>query len=73
MDLLRYSDTVLTLCFKDKTRQEIHDSLRQIFVYRDRIRVCPCVTDPWVRQSLAFLNAQLNNEPSHQSARPRED
>jgi hypothetical protein len=67
MDLLRYPDTVLTVCFKDKTRQEIHDSLRQIFVYRDRIRVCPCVTDRWVRQSLVFLNARLHNEPSHQS------
>jgi hypothetical protein len=66
MDLLRYPETILTVCFKDKTRQEIYDNLRLISVYRDRVRVCPCVKEPWVRQSLVFLDAQLNNEPSHQ-------
>ena len=65
MDLLRYADTRLDVCFKGKTRREIHDILRQILVHPDRIRVCPCVTDPWVRKTLKFLGAHINNEPSH--------
>lgn len=65
MDLLGYSDTLLDVCLRDKTRREIHDIFRQIFVYRQRIRVCPCVTDPWVRKTLQFLDAQYSNEPSH--------
>ncbi len=65
MDLLRYSQTVLDICLKDKSKRETHDILRQIAVYPTRIRICPCVEDPWIRQSLAFLGAQLNNEPSH--------
>ena len=65
MDLLRYADTVLDVCLAGKSRREIHDILRQIAQYPTRIRVCPCVEDPWVRQSLAFLRAQINNEPSH--------
>jgi len=75
MDLLRYSDTVLTVCFKDKSRREINDILRQLYSYRDRMRVCPCIKDttppteisPWVRETLTFLGAQFNNEPSHKS------
>jgi hypothetical protein len=70
MDLLRYSDTVLPVCFRDKPRREIHDILRQIAVYPDRLLVCPCVTDPWVRKTLVFLGAHLDNEPSHQHSRP---
>ena len=66
MDLLGYSDTVLHVCLKDKPRREIHDILRQIFVYPTRVRVCPCVSDPWVRKTLEFLGAQYSNEPSHQ-------
>ncbi len=66
MDLLGYSDTVLHICLKDKSRREIHDVLRQVFVYPNRVRVCPCVTDPWVRKTLEFLGAQYSNEPSHQ-------
>jgi len=66
MDLLGYSDTVLHICLKDKSRREIHDVLRQVFVYPKRVRVCPCVTDPWVRKTLEFLGAQYSNEPSHQ-------
>lgn len=66
MDLLGYSDTVLHICLKDKSRREIHDVLRQVFVYPNRVRLCPCVTDPWVRKTLEFLNAQYSNEPSHQ-------
>lgn len=66
MDLLGYSDTVLHICLKDKSRREIHDILRQIFVYPNRVRICPCVTDPWVRKTLEFLGAQYSNESSHQ-------
>ena len=65
MDLLRYADTKLDVCLRDKNRREIHDLLRQIYVHRDRIRVCPCVQDAWVRKILEFLGAQVNNEPSH--------
>ena len=70
MDLLHYSDTVLKVCLKDKSRREIHDVLRQVFVHSARIRICPCVTDPWIRKTLTFLNAQLDNEPSHQLGGP---
>lgn len=66
MDLLGYADTVLHVCLKDKPRREIDDILRQIFVHPNRVRVCPCVTDPWIRKTLEFLNAQYSNEPSHQ-------
>lgn len=65
MDLLGYSDTVVTFCMKDKTRRETHDILRQVFVYPNRIRICPCCQDPWVRKTLEFLGAQYSNEPSH--------
>jgi hypothetical protein len=66
MDLLGYSHTCLDICLKDKSRREIHDILRQVFVHPQRIRICPCVTDPWVRKTLKFLGAQYSNEPSHQ-------
>jgi len=65
MDLLGYSDTVLDICLKDKPRREIHDILRQIFVHPKRIRICPCITDPWVRKTLEFLGAQYSNGSSH--------
>jgi hypothetical protein len=65
MDLLGYSTTKLDMCLKDKPRREINDILRQIYVHRDRVRVCPCVQDVWVRKILEFLGAQVNNEPSH--------
>jgi hypothetical protein len=65
MDLLRYSDTVLDVCLAGKSKRDIHDILRQIFVYPTRVRLCPCVTDPWVRKTLSFLDAQYSNEPSH--------
>ena len=65
MDLLRYSETVLDVCLAGKTRRETHDIFRQIFTYPDRIRICPCVTDPWVRKTLEFLDARYSNEPSH--------
>jgi hypothetical protein len=66
MDLLRYSDTILTVCLQDKPRREIHDILRQVFIHSSRIRICPCVKDPWVRKTLEFLGAQYSNESSHQ-------
>jgi hypothetical protein len=65
MDLLHYSDSSTTFCFRDKPRREVHDILRAIFVNRERIRICPCVKDPWLRETLRFLGAQMNNEPSH--------
>lgn len=65
MDLLRYSETVLTICVKDKSRREIHDILRQVFLVPTRIRLCPCVTDVWVRKTFLNLGGQFNNESSH--------
>jgi hypothetical protein len=65
MDLLGYSETVLDICLVGKSRREIHTILRQVYVYPTRIRICPCVTDPWVRKTLEFLDAQYSNEPSH--------
>ena len=66
ISLLKYQDTTLDVCFRNLTRRQMHDVLRAIYVYPTRIRVCPCVTDPWIRQVLTFLNAIINNEPSHQ-------
>jgi glutaredoxin 2 len=65
MDLLRYSDTNLDICLKDKSRREINDILRQVYRYPNRIRICPCVTSSWVRETLRFLGAVYSNEPSH--------
>jgi hypothetical protein len=69
MDLLRYSETKLDICFKDKNRREINDILRQILVHPTRIRICSCVRTmdgmTWVRKTLEFLGAELSNEPSH--------
>jgi len=70
MDLLRYSDTKLDICLKDKSRREINDILRQIYVHPQQIRICPCVKTlekhGWIRKTLEFLNATFSNEPSHQ-------
>lgn len=65
MDLLGYSETVLDICLVGKSRREIHTILRQVYTYPTRIRICPCVTDPWVRKTLEFLDAHYSNEPSH--------
>lgn len=69
MDLLRYSETKLDVCFRDKSRREINDILRQLLVHPTRIRICPCVRTMdgmvWVRKTLEFLGAELHNEPSH--------
>ena len=67
MDLLGYSTTKLDICLKDKTRREINDILRQMLLHPERICICPCVKDPWIRKTLEFLNAEISNEPSHQS------
>ena len=67
MDLLGYSSTKLDICFKDKNRREINDILRQLLIRPERIRICPCVKDAWIRKTLEFLNAEISNEPSHQS------
>ena len=69
MDLLRYSDVKLNVCFKEKSRREINDILRQIYLQPEKIRVCPCVKNQeelvWIRKTLEFLNAELSNESSH--------
>ena len=67
MDLLGYADTKLDVCLKDKSRREINDILRQVFLHPERIRICPCVKEPWIRKTLEFLNAERSNEPSHPS------
>jgi hypothetical protein len=67
ISLLKYHDTTLDVCFRDLTRRQMYDMLRAIYVYPTRIRVCPCIKDPWIRQVLTFLNAHINNEPSHRS------
>ena len=70
MDLLRYSDTKLNVCFKHKSRREINDILRQIYLQPEKIQICACIRQSeellWVRKTLEFLNAKLSNEPSHQ-------
>jgi hypothetical protein len=67
-DLMKYRDVVQTVCLKSLTRRQCNDILRQIHVYPERIHICPCVSDsePWLRETLRFLGAILNNEPSHQ-------
>lgn len=66
MDLLRYSETTLEVCLKDKPRREINDILRQIFLHPDKIHICPCgEVSPWIRETLRFLGATYSNEPSH--------
>ena len=70
MDLLGYSDTVLHVCLYGKTRQEVHDVLRQAYVFPTKIRICPCGDlNPWTRKTLAFLGAVYDNEPSRECLR----
>ena len=64
-DLLHYSDTNLTVCTKDWTRRQLNDLVRQVLNCPGRIVVCPCLTDPWIRETLDFLGVRWNNEPSH--------
>ena len=68
MDLLGYSDTVLEVCLKDKTKRELHDLFRQIFLHNAKVRVCPCVlttTDVWLWKVLQFLRPNYSNELTH--------
>ena len=70
MDLLRYSDTKLNVCLKDKSRREINNILRQIYLQPEKIQICACIRQSeeliWVRKTLEFLNAELHNESPHQ-------
>lgn len=68
MDLLGYSDTVLELCLKDKSKRELHDIFRHIYMHRSKIRVCPCVletNDVWLWKVLQFLRPNYSNEFTH--------
>ena len=68
MDLLRYSETVLEVCLKDKPRRELQDLFRQIYLHKARVRVCPCVletTDVWLWKVLQFLRPNYSNELTH--------
>ncbi len=75
MDLLRYADTTLTICLRDKPRREVNDILRQIYLHPNRIHVCPCKEglSPWVRETLKFLGATYSNEPSHPRGGPTQN
>jgi hypothetical protein len=66
-DLVKYRDVVQTVCLKNLTRRQCHDAIRVAYVYTERIRICPCVpeNDPWLRETLRFLGAVVDNEPSH--------
>jgi hypothetical protein len=55
-DLLKYSDTLLTLCTKGWTRRQLHDLTRQVMIHPTRIRVCSCLSHVWTRETLSFLN-----------------
>jgi hypothetical protein len=50
-------------------REATNDILRQMLLHPDRIRVCPCVTDVWIRKTLEFLGAIYSNEPSCERVR----
>ena len=69
MDLLRYSDTKLNVCLKEKSRREINDILRQIYIHPEKICICSCVHQQdeliWIRKTLHFLNAEISNESTH--------
>jgi hypothetical protein len=69
MDLLRYSETVLEICFHTKTKREIHDVLRAAACYPSRMVVCGCTQDAWTRKTLSFLGVSINNEPSRECLR----
>jgi hypothetical protein len=68
MDTLKYSGTVVSVCLVGKTEEEANEILRQIYNHKNSIRVCPCIKkkgNPWVRESLRFLDAIFDNEVSH--------
>jgi hypothetical protein len=57
-ELLRYSDTILNICTKGWTRRQLHDLERQVMLFPTKIIVCSCLTNPWIKETLAFLGAQ---------------
>jgi hypothetical protein len=57
-DLLRYSGTPLYVCLSSFTPRQKHDVVRYVAAFPDRIRVCDCIRDPWIRHSLSFLTVQ---------------
>ncbi len=70
MDLLGYSETVLHICLQGKTREEVNNVLRQVYVFPQKVRICPCGgLSPWTRKTLAFLGAVYDNEPSRECLR----
>ena len=64
MDLLRYSETKLEVCFRNKTKREIHDVLRAAACHPTQVVVCGCTQDAWARKTLTFLGVRINNESS---------
>lgn len=51
-----------------KSEEEVNEILRQVYNHKESIRICPCIRkkgNPWVRESLRFLNATFDNEVSH--------
>jgi hypothetical protein len=68
MDLLGYSDARVDVCLAGKPRREVHDLVRQIYMYKAKIRVCPCVletNDVWLWTVLQFLHPNYSNELTH--------
>lgn len=54
--LLKYT-TTQDICLFESTRREMHDVVRSVAVHPERIRVCSCVADHWIRSALSFLHA----------------
>jgi len=57
-ELLRYSDTTLDICTKGWSRRDLHNLQRNVLLYPKRIRICNCLKNPWVRESVTLLGAQ---------------
>jgi hypothetical protein len=58
VDLLRYSETVQTVCTKNFTRRQLHDLERYVYTYPSKIKVCSCLSNPWAKATLSFLGVQ---------------
>ena len=68
MDTLGYADALVDVCLVGKSRRELHDLFRQIYMHKAKIRVCPCVletTDVWLWKVLQFLRPNYSNELTH--------
>lgn len=68
MDTLGYADARVDVCLVGKSRRELHDLFRQIYMHKAKIRVCPCVletTDVWMWKVLQFLRPNYSNELTH--------